>query len=388
MRAGRRGALALLMVAQFFYAWGWSTADVLRPQVQHALGLTLPQAGAGYSAQVIGTVLGAWLLSHLARRSGTAVAMAVMMAGGGVSVLAVAFVTELAPFILARLAYGIFAGGIFPVTVAVYFALYPPHARGRVASLIDACFYGAVIAMGIALARIDPDNWRLMLWIGGLPAIVLAPLALILIPAAGSMTSDVAPRQGGLLRADVRGRTIALVALMGANSFGYQCFIGWMTTYLKDVRHFNIEGVGTVIATLYTVNAASTFLWGWLVDHYGRRIGAFGPLLCATAIALVLSVKLAPEATGLLAALYGLGFAATVCLGPWIAELFPPELRLAATSLFQWGRLVSLFTPLITGALAQVTGLVPAMALGIAAFLLSALIWRGLPETLRRAETG
>ena len=84
MRAGRRGALALLMVAQFFYAWGWSTADVLRPQVQHALGLTLPQAGAGYSAQVIGTVLGAWLLSHLARRSGTAVAMAVMMAGGGV----------------------------------------------------------------------------------------------------------------------------------------------------------------------------------------------------------------------------------------------------------------------------------------------------------------
>jgi hypothetical protein len=31
MRAGRYGALALLMLAQYFYAWGWSTADVLRP---------------------------------------------------------------------------------------------------------------------------------------------------------------------------------------------------------------------------------------------------------------------------------------------------------------------------------------------------------------------
>ncbi len=387
MIAGRHGALALLMVAQFFYAWGWSTADVLRPQIREALDLSLAQAGAGYSAQVIGTVIGAWLISLLARRAGTAVAMAAMMAGCGASVLAVAFVTSLGPFIAARFIYGLFAGGIFPVTVAVYLALYPPQARGRVAGLIDACFYGAVIAMGVALARIAPDDWRLMLWIGGLPGVVLAPLSFVLIPAAARGISANAPQPGGLLRADVRTRTFALVALMGANSFGYQCFIGWLTTYLRDVRQFDSEGVGTVVATLYTVNAAATFLWGWLVDRYGRRVGAFGPLLCAAAIALVLGSDLPPEQTGILAALYGLGFAATVCLGPWIAEMFPPELRLAATSLFQWGRLVSLLTPLLTGMLAQSWGLVPAMALGIAAFVLAAAVWRGLPETLIRART-
>ncbi len=388
MRAGRHGALALLMVAQFFYAWGWSTADVLRPQVQAALGLSLAQVGSGYSAQVIGTVIGAWLLSHLARRVGTAVTMATMMAGGGVSVLAVAYVTALLTFLAARFAYGIFAGGIFPVTVAVYFSLYPTQARGRVASMIDACFYGAVIAMGLTLARIAPDNWRLMLWLGGLPAILLAPLALVLIPATGSMISADADRSGGLLRSDVRGRTIALVALMGANSFGYQCFIGWLTTFLKDVRHFDPAGVGTVIAILYTVNMSSTFLWGWIVDRRGRRSGAYGPVLCASAIALVLATNLPPVPTGMLAAIYGVGFAATVCLGPWIAEMFPPELRLAATSLFQWGRLVSLFTPLITGLLAQSFGLVPVMAIGIAAFVLSAIVWRKLPETLTREGTG
>ena len=386
MRAGRHGALALLMVAQFFYAWGWSSADVLRPQVKAALGLTLAEVGAGYTAQVIGTVIGAWLISELARRAGTAVAMATMMAGGGVSVIAVAFVTSLAPFLAARFAYGIFAGGIFPVTVAIFVSLYAAEARGRVASLVDSCFYGAVIAMGIALARIAPDNWRLMLWIGGAPAILLAPLALVLIPATGSIPAKGSPQAGGLLRPDVRHRTLALIALMGANSFGYQCFIGWLTTFLKDERHFDPGGVGTVIATLYTVNAASTFLWGWLVDRHGRRMGAFGPILCAGAIALVLTIDLPPTQTGMLAAIYGVGFAATVCLGPWIAEMFPPELRLAATSLFQWGRLVSLFTPLITGMLAQSWGLVPAMALGIAAFAVSFIVWRRLPETLSRAR--
>ena len=115
-------------------------------------------------------------------------------------------------------------------------------------------------------------------------------------------------------------------------------------------------------------------------------MGAFGPILCAGAIALVLTIDLPPTQTGMLAAIYGVGFAATVCLGPWIAEMFPPELRLAATSLFQWGRLVSLFTPLITGTLAQSWGLVPAMALGIAAFAVSFIVWRRLPETLSRAR--
>jgi MFS family permease len=391
MRAGRYGALALLMLAQYFYAWGWSTADVLRPQLRGALNLSLAEAGAGYSAQVVATVIGAWLISRLTRRAGAAVATATMMAGYGAAVIALVYVASFPGFLAARFVYGLFAGGIFPVTVAVYFALFPAEARGRIAGLIDACFYLAVISLGIALARIAPGDWQLLLWLGGLPAIVLAPLALVLLPGrqpAPERGADGATARGGLLRPEVRRRTIGLVVLMGANSFGYQCFIGWLTTYLEDVRQFDQEGVGTVIATLYAVNAAATFLWGWLVDRYGRRTGLLGPALCATAIALVLAVRLPPELTGLLAALYGLGFAATVCLGPWIAEMFPPDLRLAATSLFQWGRLVSLFTPLITGAFAQHAGLPAAMALGIAAFALSTVVWWRLPETLSRAQSG
>lgn len=389
MRAGRHGAVALLMIAQFFYAWGWSTADVLRPQVQAALGLNLTQVGAGYSAQVVGTVIGAWLISRLAQHAGAAWAITVMMLGYGLAVIAVAYVTSLWAFVAVRFIYGLFAGGIFPVTVAVYVALYPPHARGRVASAVDACFYLAVIGLGLAVARIPPNDWRLILWLGGLPSILLAPLALLLVPATRFLPEQ--PRsdsmRGGLLRADVRAKTIGFVVLMGANTFGYQCFIGWLTTFLKDVRHFDQHGVGTVIATLYSVNVAATFLWGWLVDRFGRRTGMLGPMLCATAIALVLSFDLPPAQTGILAALYGLGFAATVCLGPWIAEMFPADLRLSATSLFQWGRLVSLFTPLITGALALQAGLPTAMALGIAAFGLSTLVWWWLPETLNRERT-
>ena len=42
------------------------------------------------------------------------------------------------------------------------------------------------------------------------------------------------------------------------------------------------------------------------------------------------------------AAVYGAAFSAVVSIGPWLAELYPPELRTAATSMFQWGRFISL----------------------------------------------
>ncbi len=70
--------------------------------------------------------------------------------------------------------------------------------------------------------------------------------------------------------------------------------------------------------------------------------------------------------------------------GPWLAELYPPHLRSTASSIFNWGRLVSFFAPLITGAVAGRFGFRAAMLLGAVTFVVAALIWLSLPETLCR----
>ena len=75
---------------------------------------------------------------------------------------------------------------------------------------------------------------------------------------------------------------------------------------------------------------------------------------------------------------------AIVSIGPWLAELYPPALRTAATSMFQWGRFISLAAPLVTGGIAAHWGLPLAMGLAVVLFALAAFLWSRLPETLVR----
>lgn len=81
---------------------------------------------------------------------------------------------------------------------------------------------------------------------------------------------------------------------------------------------------------------------------------------------------------------YGLCFVASGIWGPYFAELYPEHLRAMAASIFNWGRIVSLFGALGSGAIAEGYGLKPAMLLGAVSFAAAAVLWRSLPETLVR----
>ena len=72
--------------------------------------------------------------------------------------------------------------------------------------------------------------------------------------------------------------------------------------------------------------------------------------------------------------------------GPWLAELYPQHLKSTAASIFNWGRIVSFFAPIITGLFAEVFGLAATMTIASAVFSIAALIWLRLPETLHRRE--
>jgi MFS family permease len=122
-----------------------------------------------------------------------------------------------------------------------------------------------------------------------------------------------------------------------------------------------------------------------MVDKAGRRAGAFGLLAAGVFTSLFV---LAPGPLLLKQAAvfgFGFGFAAVATIGPWLAELYPPGLREPATSIFQWGRTVSLAAPPLTGVLAEAIGLSAVMGLAAAAFVASGLIWRALPETHHQA---
>jgi hypothetical protein len=65
-----------------------------------------------------------------------------------------------------------------------------------------------------------------------------------------------------------------------------------------------------------------------------------------------------------------------------MAELYPPHLQSTAASIFNWGRVISFFAPLITARVAESAGMAAAMIMGAVAFSLAGVLWLTQRETL------
>ena len=382
----RSRTLAYLVALQFFYAWAWNSSDVLRPAFRAALGLSLTQVGAGYSAQVVGALAGALALVRFEHVIGRRHTLALVSAGIGLSLVAGVLVGSWPAFLLQRFAIGFFGGAVFPLTIGLITELFDSRFRGRLASLVDGTYFGAVVVLGLAAGQTGMGGWQTLLWIGGVPPLLFAVAAYRFVPDYHAAPVTDAPRaaRAGLFSAAHRTRTIMLTAMLGANACGSQAFSGWMTTYLHDVVHLPATQIGAIVAAQFGGAVAGCIGWGMVIDRFGRRAGALGVLTASVAVTLFLVAGPSPLLLGALAALFGVAFSAVVSIGPWLAELYPRELRTAATAMFQWGRFISLLAPLATGGLAGFYGLRAAMALAIVAFALAALLWSRLPETLVR----
>ena len=391
--ARRVAAFAVLMVFEFFYGWCWNTVDVLRPQLRAALHISLTQAGSAYTAQGLGALTGAIVLGQAADRFGRRRMVFVVVVGYALAAAAGALVTSYPLLLLQRAVLGFFLGGNFPVIIAVYMSLFGPGLRAKLASLGNGNYNLAIVALGASLALPwAAADWRHVILAGALPPLLLFPLLFIvpndrrLIPwgASGAVARPGRLPILELFRNGLARRTGLLFLVVGLNFFAYQAFAGWVTTYLKEVRHLSVGAAGGLVAWQFTGATIGGFFWGVFSDRFGRRLTAIGFFMAAFVVALYLGVLRDPSALRIAGFLWGFGIACSVAWGPWMFELYPAPLRSTAMSIFNWGRLISMTAPLITGALAEGFGLTLAMALSGVAFALAGAIWLALPETLSR----
>ena len=384
----RLTAFAFLLMAEFFYGWSWNTVDVLRPLFRQSLGLSLTQAGSAYSAQGSGALIGAILIGQLADRFGRRTMLVVVMTGYGTFLLAGVAVGSLLTLLLQPFVLGIFLGGSFPVVVGLYVELFQPRLRGKLASAVNTTFSSAIIVLGVAFGHLGRHNWHVLLWIGGLPPILLAGLGYLVIPelkrAGGVGRRPAKIPMVELFGPGLRRQTALLATLTGLNFFSYQAFSGWLTTYLQGTLALPVTEIGHLVSSQFVGNILGGFFWGWAGDRYGRRFGATGFFIAAVAVGAYLAVGSTFVLLLGIGFVYGFALSASVTWGPWLAELFPPHLKSTASSIFNWGRLVSFFAPLITGALASQFGLRVSMMVSSLTFVCAASIWLSLPETLQR----
>ena len=283
---GRRvAAFAVLMVFEFFYGWSWNTVDVLRPQIRAALELTLTQAGTAYSAQSLGALVGAVVLGQLADHHGRRRTLVAIVAGYAVCGGLGAVVASYPQLLAQRFGLGFFLGGIFPVLIATYMGLFADRLRGKLAALGQGTYNVAVIALGQAYRVFgEGDGWHTLLLAGAIPPLVLLPLLLVVpddrrVRAWGAATAPPPLARlpvVALFAPDLRRTTLLMFLLVGLNFFGYQAFAGWVTTYLKEVKHFGADVAGDVISRQFVGAVLGGFFWGWSTDRFGRRSAAWG----------------------------------------------------------------------------------------------------------------
>ena len=378
----------LLLCSEFLYGWAWNSVDVLRPFLRESLHLSLLQAGSAYSAQGAGALVGAIVIGQLADRFGRRNMLTALILGYGTLLLSGVLVDSYTELLAQRFCLGIFLGGSFPVAVGIYVDLFHARVRGRLASILNVCFSGSIIVLGLALGLTANHDWRVLLWIGSVPAFILAFLVFILIPDDRMGTAKSIGRArlpiSELFQPALRRQTLLLATMTGLNFFGYQAYSGWLTTYLTGTRGLGGAAAGNLVAWQFAGNIVGGFFWGWTADRFGRRFNALGFLIASVAIALFLA---APTQLPMLRAIgfvYGATLCSSVIWGPWLAELYPAHLRSTAASIFNWGRVISFFAPLVTAGIADRFGLATAMLTGSISFTLAACIWLMQPETLKR----
>jgi MFS family permease len=390
----RFAALAFLLVAYFFYAWSWNTVDILRPYIKESLNLTDLQAGSSYTLQSIGAIFGAVVMGQVADKIGRRNALIITMIGYGCGLLSAFLVTSYTGLMVQRIALGFFLGSMFPIAVGIYSGLFARDVRGLIAGFVLGTYNLAVAALGFmsAAAFRAGYDWTVLLWAGAVP-VTLALFAFFIIPddrkfipmdgkSEDEATAKAALPIAELFKPGVARQTILLATMTGLNFFAYQAFTGWASTYLKEDRAIPDTVVGDVLGWQFVGAAIGGLVWGFISDRFGRRVAAWGFVVAAAIIPVYLFV---PMPIGLLEVTgftYGVMLSCSAIWGPWLSELYPPHLRSTAASIFNWGRVISMTAPLITAPLAESFGRAPVMSLASISFLVAALIWFRMPETV------
>lgn len=386
---------AAIMAPYVFYAFCWNTENFLRPYMAEALSLDRRQVASFYTAQALGALFGAVIISQLADRYGRRNTFVLVCAGFGLAAMGAFLVSDYESALVQRLLMGFFLGGVFGCTVGLYVGIFPPAVRGLLAGIVQLVYNGGDAALSWFGRHYAADSWQMVMVIGGAGALVAGMLAFVvvpndrrLVPWGGYTHAPGAKVSLAELFVDGRWRlTLRLALLCGLNFFAFQSFSGWASTYLKDVHRFDADAVGKLLTVLHVGSMVGAICWGLLADRLGRRFNALGMLLSGVCVVVYLLIPTVPWALAAAGFAYGFCLVCTGVWGPYFAELYPDHLRATAASIFNWGRVVSLFGALLSGHIAESFGLQSAMYAGALTFALAAILWWTLPETLVRPGT-
>jgi benzoate transport len=336
---------------------------LMRP-ISADLGLSQAQAASLVTATLFGAVIGGFTFGWLSDRLGrvrilvwTIVLFAVFT---GMCALARGYWDLL----IYRAIAGLGLGGEFGIGMALVAEACPAADRARVSSYVGLGWQGGVLAAAIVTPLLLPwIGWRGMFLIGIFPAALAYLIRRRLHEPELFMRDSRTRAPQSSLRLLVKDTatiklSFGMAVLCSVQNFGYYGVMIWLPNYLAN--RFGLALTQTAEWTIATIAGMSLGLvvFGQVADRIGRRTAFF--VYMAGAAAMVLCYSRLSDPTELFYAGIVMGFFVNGMIGGYgalMSELYPTAARATAQNvLFNLGRAVGGFGPLLVGVMASSRG--------------------------------
>jgi benzoate transport len=353
------------------------------------LGLSQAQSASLVTATLIGAVLGGIGFGMLSDRLGRVRVLTWTIVLFAVFTGLCAFAQGYWDLLAYRTIAGIGLGGEFGIGMALVAEAWPASKRARASSYVGLGWQTGVLIAAIATPTLLPViGWRGMFALGVFPAVAAYFIrASLHEPEVFVAKSKDHPKESALHLLVKDGETaklsLGMIILCSVQNFGYYGVMIWLPNYLSTRFGFALTQSATWTCVTLAGMALGIFMFGHIADRIGRRPAFFSYMFGAAVMVLIYSRLTDPIQLLIVGAI--MGFFVNGMLGGYgalISELFPTAARATAQNvLFNIGRGVGGFGPVVVGAIASAYSFETAIAGLAALYILDILaMWLLIPE--------
>jgi MFS family permease len=379
-----------------FAGWMLDGMDVMvyslvLPILLTAWHISKGQAGLLSTATLLISSLGGWIAGILADRFGRVQLLKITVFWFALFTFISGFTQNFEQLFLARSMQGLGFGGEWAVGAALMSETIRTRYRGRAVGTVQSGWsigWGFSVLIFMVVFSYLPHEiaWRVMFWIGILPALLIVYIRRkVQEPEVYRATTE---HKGNFLQifSPALLRTTLFVSLLSLGAQGgYHAVTTWLPLYLTSSRGLTTVNSGSYLFVVICGAFVGYLTAAHLTDSIGRKYTL--TLFAACSFLTVIVYTVFPMSNHLMLALgFPLGFfpsGAFSPMGAYFSELFPTPVRASGAGFgYNLGRGAGALFPTMVGFVSEHTSLGTAIAIfGSGAYLIMIVGTLFLPET-------
>lgn len=401
----RLGPAEKSTLAGTFLGWMLDGMDVMlfsfvMPTLIALWGMSQEEAGLLGTTTLLFSALGGWLAGLAADRYGRVRVLSVTILWFSLFTFLSGFTNSFSQLMVTRSLQGLGFGGEWAVGSVLIAETIRARHRGKGVGFVQS---GWAIGWGLAALFYvvlfsnfeEKIAWRIMFWIGMLPAILVFFIRRHVPESAVFTRSDGLRKEGKrtsaslhIFRRDMLRTTILASLLSLGAQGGYYAITTWLPLFLRTTRELSVTNTGSNLFIVVAGSFLGYLTAAYLADRAGRRrtLMLFA-VMSFVSVCLYMSLELTDRLIMLMG--FPLGFFASGVFSPvgsFFSELFPTRMRGSGQGFsYNLGRGAGALFPALVGFLSAKVALQYAIAIFAGgAYLVMIAATLLLPETSGR----